>query len=102
MGQLNYAPGANSSYSFGHFYAGRIAPSATRRQMPNIPCEMVFIKADPDNTGQVYIGGADVSSAIGMQLDAGEVTGWIPIKNTNLIWYICSSTAQNISYMIIR
>lgn len=100
-GSFNFAPGANNSYSFGHFYAGRIAPSTVRAQLPNIPCEMALLKADPDNGGNIYIGGEDVSSGNGLPLAAGDVTGWIPIKNLNLLWCICSVAGQNLSYMIV-
>ncbi len=102
MGVLNYLPGANSSYSFNEFYAGNINVGAARVQLPAIACEMVQFKADPDNSGQVYLGGADVTTGIGWQLEAGDMTGWIPIKNISLVYAIGSAASQKLHYMIIR
>jgi hypothetical protein len=102
MGVLNYLPGANSSYSFKRFYAGNINVGVARVQFPNIACEMVQFKADPDNSGQVYIGGADVTTGIGWQLGAGDMTGWIPISNVGLVYGIGSAASQKIAYMTVR
>lgn len=102
MGLLNYLPGANSSYSFHEFYAGNINVGTARVQFPNIACEMVQFKADPDNSGQVYIGGADVTTGIGWQLEAGDMTGWIPISNVGLVYGIGSAASQKLHYMIVK
>lgn len=60
-GLLNFAPESNASYSFQHMASGYLVVGSSRGQGPNIPCEMVLLKADPDNAGQVYVGGNDVS-----------------------------------------
>ena len=98
---FNYGPEANSSYTFPHFYAGNIPASAVRAQMPSIPCEMVRFKSDPDNDGQIYLGGDDVTTGIGWQLDAGDDTGWIPVHNLEEVYYICSDATQRLMYMIV-
>jgi|SRR5690554_5499564 hypothetical protein len=91
----------NAAYSFGSFAAGQLVGSVTRKQGPPIECEMVFLRADPENSGTIWIGGADVTSAVGYQLDAGDATGWIPIKQLDLIYYICENAADRLQYMIV-
>lgn len=93
--------GEQRSYSFPRFAGGYIAVGASRLRGPHIPCEMVFLQADPDNTGQVWIGGSDVSGLNGMQLDAGDVTGWIPIQNLDLVYTIGSNASQVLHYLIV-
>ena len=100
LGNFGYG-GEQRSYSFSHFAAGYIAVGTAAGQGPNIPCEMVFLGADADNDGQVYIGGSDVSAVTGYQLDAGDATGWISIQNLNLIWVRGSSASQRLSYMLV-
>ena len=92
----------NGAYSFGSFATGLLAGSTSRRQAQPIPCEMAFIQADPDNTGKIWFGGPDVSSNLGFQLDAGDATGWIPINNLNLIYYVCENASDRLLYMIVK
>lgn len=101
FGNLAYG-GIQRSYSFGHFLAGRLAGSLNVQHGPDEPCEMVWIKADPDNTGDVFIGGNDVNSIIGVELTANDVLGWIPIKNLNLLYYVCTVASDKLQYMIVR
>ncbi len=100
-GMFNFAPESNASYSWSHFAAGYIAVGAAASQGPNIPCEMVYLKADPDNDGQVWVGGTDVSGLNGIQLEAGDVFGWIPIKNLNLLHVVGSDASQVLHYAIV-
>lgn len=93
--------GIQRSYSFGHLAGGRLAGSINRTQGPNIPCEMVWIKADPDNTGDIFVGGNDVSSVVGVELSANDSLGWVPIKNLNLLYYVCTVAADSLQYIIV-
>ncbi len=93
---------ANISYSFDYFGADRFTPNPTTKQGPNNPCEMVNITASPSNTGVVYVGGSNVSSVTGIPLAAGDSTGWIPIKNVNLLYIAKSVPADVANYMIVR
>jgi hypothetical protein len=94
--------GGSRSYSFANLGAGKLAGSLTRVRGPNIECEMVWIKADPDNTGDIWIGGADVSSDVGLELVAGDVFGWTPINNLNALYYVCSVAADKLQYVIVK
>lgn len=100
-GMFNFAPESNASYSFPNFATGTLAVGTGATRGPNISCEMVWLKADPDNSGQVYVGGADVSSTNGIQLEAGDVFGWIPIRNLNLLYTIGSAANQKLNYAIV-
>lgn len=93
--------GEQRSYSFPRFAGGYLPVAVTATQGPNIPCEMVFLQADPDNTGQVWIGGSDVTGINGVQLEAGDMTGWIPIQNLNLVYTIGSDATQAVRYLIV-
>lgn len=101
VGNLAYG-GVQRSYSFPRAAAGRITGSTDRQQMPNVPCEQVFFRAHPDNTGNVYIGGNDVSSITGMPLAAGEWFPYAPIQNLNILYYVCDNTSDNLQYFIVR
>ena len=66
--------------------SGEVQGSATVAQLPDVSCRLVWIKAVASNAGNVYIGAAgatkvdgttDVTS--GIELDAGEMIGPIPI-----------------------
>ena len=88
---------------------GERAGSATAVQLPDIPAKMVMIKAHSDNAGNVYIGhsvsvtvangSTDVTT--GLQLDAGDSTGWIPIDSLNELWMICDNAGDDITYMVL-
>lgn len=101
VGNLAYG-GVQRSYSFPFAGAQRLVGKVGRTQMPDIPCEQVVFRAHPNNTGNVYIGGNDVSSVHGIPLAAGEWSPWIPIKNLNILYYICDNTASHLQYFIVR
>jgi len=94
--------GVQTSYSFPFAAAGRIGSATTATQLPDIPCEQVFFKAPSTNTGTVYIGGSNVSSAQGIELAAGEFSPWLPVQNLNEIWYIASAGTAYLNYFIVR
>lgn len=90
---------------------GELAGSATAAQMPDIVCRMVQFKALVDNAGNVYIGGAGVTVAngttditTGLQLDAGESTGWIivPGGNLNYFYRICDNAGDDLTYLGLK
>lgn len=87
---------------------GELAGSTSAVQMPNIACRMVRFKAHADNAGNVYIGPAGVTivdgttdTTTGLQLDAGDDTGFIPIANLNLLYYISDAAIDDLTYMAI-
>lgn len=88
---------------------GELVGTATALQMPSVPCKMVCFKASYDNTGRVCIGSStsvtmtagSTSTTAGFQLAAGEMTPWFPCSNVNVFWRICTSTADDLTYIAI-
>ncbi|HYE59432.1 MAG TPA: hypothetical protein VD948_13045 [Rhodothermales bacterium] len=77
-------------------------PSASRRA-----CKRVTITARSDNSGSVFIGFSSSLTApngtsdatTGIELIAGQsITFHIP--HTELIWYICSDTTDDFTFLI--
>lgn len=93
--------GIQQSYKFAHQRTGQVVMALSRRQFPDTPCEMVWFKADPDNASDVFLGGNDVSSLVGIELTAGDVWGPIPIDNLNLYWYVGNNTTDRLQYQIV-
>lgn len=77
-------------------------PSAgTRQQLPNVPCREVTLIGLSSNTGSIYVGGSNVSSAVfGAELSAKDSIT-LPVNNTNLIWIDASVSGEGISYVAI-
>jgi len=101
VGSFGYG-GNQRSYSFPFAGAGRLVGIVARTQMPDVPCEQVFFRAHPDNTGDVFIGGNDVSSVQGMILEPGDYSPYIPIQNLNILYYVCENTASHLQYFVVR
>ena len=88
--------------------SGELAGSAVAVQMPNVVCKLVKFKARSDNVGSVYIGGAAVTkpdgvtdTTTGLQLSAGEETGWLPIDNLNRLYRICDNAGDDLTYLAL-
>jgi hypothetical protein len=87
---------------------GELAGATTATQLPDIPCSLVRLKARSDNAGSVYIGPSGVSLAdgstdttTGLELDAGEDTGWIPTDNLNRFYRITDNSGDDLTYMAL-
>lgn len=87
---------------------GELAGSASAVQMPDVKCSYVRFKAVGSNAGYVYIGGASVTKVdgttditTGLELDAGDDTGWIPCGNMNLFWRICDNAGDDLTYLVM-
>lgn len=94
--------GPQRSYSFGFFHADMIPNSLTAVKCPDMECEQVFLQNDPDSTGNVIIGSSRLAdTGEGLVLEPGDVTGWIPANNLNLIWHK-DAASSTLNYMIIR
>lgn len=78
-----------------------VATAGTKIQLPNYPCREVTIIAKDTNTGNIFVGGSDVSSAVyGAKLKAdGSIT--LSVSNTNLIYIDTSVSGEGISYVAI-
>ena len=83
--------------------------SATAVQLPNVPCQLAWIKAVRSNAGNVYIGYAGVTkvdgttdTTTGFELDAGEVLGPLTIDNLNRLFLISDNAGDDITYFVLR
>lgn len=84
-----------------------VSSSIAARQATNVPCELVKIKAHPANTGYINIGwnaGVTVTDGVedtstGFILGGGDDTGWIPIRNLNLLFYKGTVTGDKLTYI---
>src|SRR5512146_2630831 len=72
---------------------GEVAGAVAATQFPQLACFMCRVKAQNDNAGNVYIGGAGVTVAggttdttTGWQLDAGEETPWLLVSDMNQLF----------------
>lgn len=86
--------------------SGEIEGSATAKQLPDVDCGVVWIKADDANTGKIYVGGSGVTAEDGTQdattgfpLAAGEVTPSLLVSNLNEIYIICASADDDCFYI---
>lgn len=64
----------------------------------------LMVKALLANTGNIYIGndGEDVSSALGLELDAGEVVIFDFIGNLANIWVDASVNGEGVAWLQLR
>jgi hypothetical protein len=88
--------------------SGELQGSATVLQLPNVACKLVRFKASYDNVGRVYLGvsGATVANGTtdtttGLQLSAGDDTGWIPVDNLNRFYRICDNAGDDLTYLAL-
>jgi len=96
-------------YSHTTVASGELAGSVTAVQMPNVACRLVKFKAAVTNNGNVYIGGAGVTVVngvtditSGLELDAGEETGWLPVGNLNVFYRITDGAGDDLTYLCLR
>lgn len=88
---------------------GEFAPGVSAAQFPTITAKLVRIKARAANTGAVYVGDdASVTVAdgttdttAGLQLAAGDDTGWIPVANLNKFYGIGAGASDSVTYMVL-
>ncbi len=88
--------------------SGERQGSATAVQLPDIPCRAVAISAVSDNVGSVFLGGAGVTvpdgttdTTSGLELEAGDMTQFIPVTNLNVFFIICDNAGDDISYLAL-
>jgi hypothetical protein len=87
--------------------SGELAGATSATQMPAIPAQWVKFKAAYDNAGRVYIGASGVTvkdgttdTTTGLELSAGEETGWLPADgNLNTYYRICDNTGDDLTYL---
>lgn len=88
---------------------GELAGATSATQMPNVACRLARFKARSDNAGSVFIGVSGVTApngstdtTTGLELDAGDDTGWIPVDNLNRFYRICDNTSDDLTYMVLN
>lgn len=90
---------------------GYVAVGTSDVQMPSLACSYLQVKALKSNTGTVYVGtSSGVASTItgstntttGLELAAGDTTGWMPVSNANLFFLIASAASQGVTYAVMH
>ena len=90
--------------------SGALAGSVAAAQLPNIPCEAVFFTALASNAGKVYLGFVGVTipsdsttdTTSGIELQAGDMTPFIPISNLNKLFRICENAGDDLCYFLVK
>lgn len=88
---------------------GELAGSTSAAQLPNVPCELARFKAHADNAGNVYLGTSSsvtkadgsTDTTTGLQLAAGDDTGWLPITNLNILYRISDNAGDDLTYLCL-
>ena len=78
-----------------------VTTAGTELQLADHSCISVTIKAKAANTGNIFVGGSDVSSATGLILAAGEAIS-LDITNTNLVYIDSATDGDGVSYIWIH
>jgi hypothetical protein len=78
------------------FGTGTQVLSTTAAQLPNHPCSGVIINND-DAAIAVLIGAT--SGAQNLKLAAANQSGFIPVRNSNLIWVKSASGTPTVSFL---
>ena len=89
--------------------SGELQGSASALQLPDIPCRAVFFTAVASNAGKVYLGGPGVTApdgttdtTSGIELQAGDMTPFIPISNLNKLFRICENAGDDLCYFLVK
>lgn len=78
-----------------------VTTAGTRVQFPSYACREVTVIAKKGNTGNIYVGGSDVSATVyGVTLAANE-SFTFSIANTNLIYIDAAVSGEGVSYVAI-
>ncbi|MFZ3132752.1 MAG: hypothetical protein WA125_17025 [Desulfosporosinus sp.] len=78
-----------------------VTTAGTRVQLPNVPCRVVTVTAKRANTGYIYIGGSNVSSAVYGDDLASKESFTLEVANVNQIYIDASVSGEGISYVAL-
>ena len=88
-------------------FSGEVSGSTSASNLPNVPGYLCLIKAVKSNAGNVYIGSSAVTvvngttdTTTGIELGAGEITGWLPCTNLNQFYIISDNATDDITYVV--
>ena len=94
--------GIQRSLARGCFHADAVVNSVSAVPFPYMPCAAVLVQNDPESTGNALIGSNRLAIiGEGQILQPGEFSGWIPVKNLNLIWHKELDATTTLNYMIV-
>ena len=98
--------GAAIKYANAGIVTGELAGTTAATQVTDLNTELINFKAVSSNAGNVYIGGAGVTkvdgttdATTGFELGASEETGFIPVTNANILYYICDNIGDDLTYI---
>lgn len=91
----------------GIIHTGEFKIDGSIQQLPNVPCNMVLIKAWNGNGNAFYIGGPTVTvtdsetdETTGLEMMKSEVTPWLFVTNLNTL-YVIGTSANGFTYICI-
>jgi len=78
-----------------------VTTAGTRVQLPSHGCKEVTIIAKKANTGQIFLGGSNVSSTVyGLLMDAKDSIT-LKVANSDQLWIDSTTNGEGISYFIL-
>lgn len=82
--------------------SGTVEIDVSPTRFPNVPCRLVYIQANPDNSGVVVIGDADImTTARGLVLQPGDILPAMLVDNLRQ-FYINGANGDFVNYLVIR
>jgi len=97
-----------ASLGYNTITTGEVSGSTSAKQLPDVDADSINIRAASTNAGNVYLGGSGVTvldgttdTTTGLELDAGQETGWISVPNLSLFYIICNNAGDDIVYMAL-
>lgn len=66
--------------------------------LPVQGCHSITVKADPANSGTVYVGDATVTAGTGFSLTPGESVT-LPVTDMSTIYHMASADGQTVQYI---
>lgn len=82
--------------TYGTPTASTVTTAVTATQFSSVACKYARFTAREGNAANVSYGGSGVTTAAGRELGPGATSGWIPVSNTNLYYYIGANTSDKI------
>jgi hypothetical protein len=93
-------PRSTHAQAIGYVQSGQQAVTASAALLTGMSYGSVCIKALNGNTINVYLGGAGVTDATGMELSPGN--SYCAPNNSNTFYIIASTTGASVSWIVSR
>ena len=104
-GTIKAVPSKDIEETPGAFTADQVdvpsAGTAVQLSATSVPIESVIIKALAGNSGMIYVGGSDVDSSNGFELDAGESMAF-DFNDLSEIWVDTSNSGDDVCYFAVK